>query len=278
MRISLLFFVSFLCIASAAVRAEGTVRAAQEQLRQRGFYFGEADGTAGPETAAAVTRFQIRQGLQISGELDAATMKELGLSAPAAQRAESAGSETWRLLRQRDEQFLQRAQEGSGGRPVEPTPSAPSAPPPPRKAEAAAPRPVAPKPAAPEPASNDFDRERLRDYVGAFVLAGLAPRVEAEIEFFADRVDYFDRGMVARGTLRADLRRYNESWPQRRFWLAGELQIADRGEGRVAVTFPLRYELESPRGKASGAVAKTIVVERRGRELEIVAVSERKLR
>jgi hypothetical protein len=40
--------------------------------------------------------------------------------------------------------------------------------------------------------------ERLRDYVGAFVLAGLDPHVGSETEFFADRVEYYDEGVIGR--------------------------------------------------------------------------------
>jgi hypothetical protein len=38
----------------------------------------------------------------------------------------------------------------------------------------------------------------LRDYVGAFVLAGLDLHVGSETDFFADRVQYYDKGMIRR--------------------------------------------------------------------------------
>ena len=36
--------------------------------------------------------------------------------------------------------------------------------------------------------ARSISTDRLRDYVGAFVLAGLDPRVGAEADFFADQV------------------------------------------------------------------------------------------
>ena len=64
--------------------------------------------------------------------------------------------------------------------------------------------------------------------MGAFVLAGLDPEVGSEAEFFADRVDYFGERHVAREKIRRDLQRYNDRWPERRFWLAGELEVEAR--------------------------------------------------
>ena len=41
---------------------------------------------------------------------------------------------------------------------------------------------------APAATAQDASTEQLRDYVGAFVLAGLDPKVGSETEFFADHV------------------------------------------------------------------------------------------
>ena len=124
----------------------------------------------------------------------------------------------------------------------------------------------------------NFNRERLRDYVGAFVLAGLDPEVGSETEFFAERVDYFGERGVAREKIRRDLQRYNERWPTRRFWLVGELEVTPIN-GQLKVTFPLRYELRSPSRHSSGKVWKTLILEKAGvDDLQIVAVNERKAR
>lgn len=53
----------------------------QAQLKERGFYFGEVDGKPGDETKAAVKRFQIRNGLAVTGETDPGTLEALGLIA-----------------------------------------------------------------------------------------------------------------------------------------------------------------------------------------------------
>jgi peptidoglycan hydrolase-like protein with peptidoglycan-binding domain len=54
-----------------------TVQAAQKQLKVRGYNVGQEDGIAGPETRAAVEKFQADQGLTQNGRLDAATLAKL---------------------------------------------------------------------------------------------------------------------------------------------------------------------------------------------------------
>jgi peptidoglycan hydrolase-like protein with peptidoglycan-binding domain len=48
------------------------------------------DGKMGPQTAAALKRYQQAKGLEASGELDAATRKALGLTGPKPAPAASA--------------------------------------------------------------------------------------------------------------------------------------------------------------------------------------------
>lgn len=49
----------------------------QQRLRALGFYFGAVDEEIGPQTQAAIRRFQTKQGLEVSGEADDATVDAL---------------------------------------------------------------------------------------------------------------------------------------------------------------------------------------------------------
>ena len=118
--------------------------------------------------------------------------------------------------------------------------------------------------------------ERLRDYVGAFVLAGLDPHVGSETDFFAERVQYYDEGVIGREKIRKDLQRYAARWPERRFWLDGDITAERQNGNRVRVTFPLRYELRNGGKHSSGKINKTLVLEAAGDDLQIVSVNERK--
>ncbi|WP_424135560.1 peptidoglycan-binding domain-containing protein [Roseomonas chloroacetimidivorans] len=52
----------------------------QERLRQAGAYTGRPDGVWGPDSQAALERFQQRNGIQVTGQLNQATAATLGLN------------------------------------------------------------------------------------------------------------------------------------------------------------------------------------------------------
>ena len=287
-----------------SVYADDNVREVQTKLRDDGFYFGEIDGAYSSGLSAALTRFQIRNGLPITGQLDADTSKALGAK-PAVTASPSdpaQTSETWRRLRKRDQQFLaqiekQKQKTTSGdasdrrtdrapsvenqmsASPATTTASATRAPEPPASPPSQGSSPTAARVVADNSNSSSAgpaSTEQLRDYVGAFILAGLDPQVGAEENFFADRVQYYDDGMKGRAEIRKDLRSYDARWPERKFWLAGDIQVQRQRDNRLRVTFPLRFELRNGSKHSSGKVEKTIVVEPAGDDLQIVAVNERK--
>src|SRR5438876_10736422 len=89
-----------------SVCADDNVRAVQEKLRDGGFYSGEIDGAYSRELAAALTRYQVRKGLAVTGQLDVDTSDALGAKPAVATSAAAPGqsSETWRRLRRRERQ------------------------------------------------------------------------------------------------------------------------------------------------------------------------------
>ncbi len=68
-------------IAVNSVFADDQVARAQQQLKDQGFYYGEITGEKNADTTAAIRRFQIRGGLQITGELNDETLKALTAAA-----------------------------------------------------------------------------------------------------------------------------------------------------------------------------------------------------
>ncbi len=259
--------------------AEQNVRAVQEKLHEAGLYFGEMDGAYSSELAAAIGRYQIRNGLPITGQLDEETSKALGAKAAvtttAGDRAKS--SDTWRRLRTGEQQRPNNAG-------VTPSPGVE----PPQAGVASAQSSPASSDATIQPetqpigslsterSTTNISTERLRDYVGAFVLAGLDSHVGSETDFFAERVQYYDEGLIGREKIRKDLQRYAARWPERRFWLDGDITSEPQNGNRVRVTFPLRYELRNGGKHSSGKINKTLVLEAAGDDLQIVAVTERK--
>jgi peptidoglycan hydrolase-like protein with peptidoglycan-binding domain len=73
--------VPVLCLAlSVAAFSDELVKSAQTELKSQGFFYGEVTGVNSPETVAAVKRFQIRNGLEVSGTLTKETLDALGVS------------------------------------------------------------------------------------------------------------------------------------------------------------------------------------------------------
>jgi len=63
--------------------APPAVQAVQDHLRTAGAYSGSADGVWGPDSAAALQRFQAGHQLQVTGQLNQATASALGLDPTA---------------------------------------------------------------------------------------------------------------------------------------------------------------------------------------------------
>ncbi|HSP45261.1 MAG TPA: hypothetical protein VLO30_04660, partial [Chthoniobacterales bacterium] len=211
-------------------------------------------------------------GLQISGKLDTPKRHALGVAAGESEvPLRGFGEDAWRRLRKTDQEYLNRVA-AEDAKP--PTPSNSPA------GSKRAPAPVvATTPTSPTNTSRPVaNRERLRDYVAAFVLAGLDPQVGSEAEFFADRVNYFGEQNVNRERIRKDLQRYDNRWPNRGFWLAGELEVTPTND-KLKVSFPLRYELKNGSKHSAGKVLKTLLLEKSGSDdFVIVSVNEHKIR
>ena len=261
----LFWFLVAILGAICSLRADDSIRDVQTRLKAGGFYFGEINGRYDSETAAGVTRYQIRNGLQINGKLDQATRYALGLTTAAPKvPTPRFGQDLWRYLRKSDQAAINKMIAEDAAKKQKPT-----------KTAALAPNPSTPKPSVAATSSDRGRDERLRDYIAAFVLAGLDPQVGAETEFFADRVNYFGEANVTREKIRRDLQRYNERWPERAFVLAGPLEVAAVRD-RLKVSFPLRYDLRNGSKTAAGTVLKTLLLEKSGGDdFQIVAVNEK---
>lgn len=80
--------VGVICILGVvSAQADPGVESVQQNLKDQGFYYGEITGTVDAETTAAIRRYQIRHGLKITGELDAATRKALGVGGTSSPRS-----------------------------------------------------------------------------------------------------------------------------------------------------------------------------------------------
>src|SRR5947208_4222945 len=81
-RIAVLIFIG----STMLMRADQLVERLQQALKDQGFYYGEVSGEMNANVTAAIRRYQIRNGLQVSGELNSETLKSLGIDSSASAR------------------------------------------------------------------------------------------------------------------------------------------------------------------------------------------------
>ncbi len=88
MKRTIVHFVVALCVIGS-VRADQTVQSVQQSLKDQGFYYGNVTGEKSAETTAAVRRYQIRNGLQVTGEMDPGTLRSLSINSNSVASSQS---------------------------------------------------------------------------------------------------------------------------------------------------------------------------------------------
>ena len=68
----------------ALVRGDQMIESVQQALKDQGFYYGEITGETNANLTAAIRRYQIRNGLQVNGELNGETLRSLGINSSAS--------------------------------------------------------------------------------------------------------------------------------------------------------------------------------------------------
>ena len=76
MKRPLLYVVITLCSAGL-LAADPATRSLQQTLKNQGFYYGTVTGEKNAETTAAIRRYQIRNGLKVTGEINEETARSL---------------------------------------------------------------------------------------------------------------------------------------------------------------------------------------------------------
>src|SRR5207247_7620678 len=91
MKRALLFVVLGLCVVRL-LPADQTIRSLQQTLNDQGFYYGTVTGDKSAETTAAIRRYQIRNGLQVTGELNEETLRSVNSSSNSVASASQPAS------------------------------------------------------------------------------------------------------------------------------------------------------------------------------------------
>ena len=228
-------------------RADEETRQVQEELRKRHLFFRDIDGRPSSEYALALKQYQQRKGFAQTGVADDVTLYSLGIGEPPSPA------------------------EGAGDLPDVPV----------LKSDAALrePRPGQPPVPTKETNAGDVTKAEIRNFLRRYFDACQSPDPNDELAFYAEKVEYFDHGVVDRPYIRNELVVYYQRWPTRKYTLGNSLRIVRTGNKTVA-KIRVNFEVANTEHnrKASGRTDDTFNLAKRGDSLEIVSLKEARVR
>jgi peptidoglycan hydrolase-like protein with peptidoglycan-binding domain len=239
-----LFFCLFCTLAGwSSAHADEETRQIQEELRKRHLFFRDIDGRPSPEFAMALKRYQQRKGFAQTGVADEVTLYSLGIG-EAAPPAEGA----------RDLPDVPVLKSDAAFREPRPAP-----PPVPAKAQNA----------------GDVAKAEIRSFLRRYFDACQSPDPDDEFAFYADRVEYFDHGVVDKPYIRNELAVYDQRWPSRKYTLGDSLRVV-RTRNNTIAKIRVGFDVANPEHnrKANGRTDDTFNLAKRGDSLEIVSIKE----
>ena len=263
----------------SSARGDEITRRVQEELRKRNLYFGDVDGRRTEQVAAALRRYQQRKDFAATGEADETTLRSLTLLPPephiaAITPAPSAGAARFSIATASPwpDVTVLRSDEARRNPtppdilPIDTEPSPTPA--------------VAPPPAA--MALHWPSTDTVRGFLANYLRVGQSNDTEAQMPFYADRVDYFNEGSVDHHFIHTDIDGYDRRWPERHFTLLDPVTLAaspDHDPEKIIVNFHYRFAVKRPHDAPEGEMANTYTLQRTGPEsLRIIAMKESRVR
>lgn len=102
-----------------------------------------------------------------------------------------------------------------------------------------------------EQAIAPIEVKKVRAFLDRFVDPDKTP--EEQTAFFADQVEYYNRGVVGKSTILHDVKRFVRYWPRRNYHVAEINYInADPGSGRIFVSYTIEFEVANKSRTISG--------------------------
>jgi peptidoglycan hydrolase-like protein with peptidoglycan-binding domain len=241
------FFLLCTLASSSVTLADEETRQVQEELRKRHLFFKDIDGRPSLEYALAIKRYQQRMGFAQTGVADDFTLYSLGIGEPAPPA------------------------EGATNLPDIPV----------LKSDASVPETKSTSPPVPANSekAGDVAKAEIRNFLRRYLDACQSPRPDDELAFYADKVEYYDHGVVEKSYIRNELAVYDQRWPSRKYTLGDSLRVARVGNNtvvRVRVSFEVANNERNRR--ASGRTDNTINLSKRGDSLQILSIKEARVR
>lgn len=289
----------FVCLALACsivtLYGDEDTRSTQEELRRRNIYFGDIDGKTSPELAQALRHYQKRKGLGVTGENDHDTLRSLGLAGRAPNDAPpkelslpdepvlksdtriNVSAEAQQIADDSGVSFASIAPEAiafggsSKGR---------------ERKYRHAPLTLRDNPSFPAERGRRTPVDKslpipggVEAYVTHYLKAVSRNRMEDELHFYADRVNYLGNGWVDRRIIEHSLGKYYARWPHRSYSRLERItSSAIPSRGVVVVKFRTAFKFQNGRAKARGETDNEIVINAATKDPRIISIKERRVR
>jgi len=115
----------------------------------------------------------------------------------------------------------------------------------------------------------------LLAFVQAFIQSGASDRLESAMQFYAPKVDYYDKGTVDVDFIRDDIAEFWRRWSRRDYQLFDNpVARAGPGPNQFLVTYRVGYVLRDRRNEKRGISGVTVLVQDDDGTYSVLAVHE----
>jgi hypothetical protein len=127
--------------------------------------------------------------------------------------------------------------------------------------------------------AGDVAEEEIRSFLRRYFDACQSPNPDDELAFYADRVEYFDHGVVDKPYIRNELAVYDQRWPSRKYTLGDSLRVV-RSENNTIAKIRVAFDVSNPEHnrRGNGRTDDIFNLAKRGDGLEIVSIKEARVR
>ena len=115
----------------------------------------------------------------------------------------------------------------------------------------------------------------LLAFVQAFIQSGASDRLESAMQFYAPKVNYYDKGAVDGDFIRKDLSELRRRWSRREYQLFDDpVARAGPGPNQFVVTYRVGYLLADRRNEIHGISDVTILIQDNDGTYSVLAIHE----
>jgi hypothetical protein len=99
--------------------------------------------------------------------------------------------------------------------------------------------------------------------------------VDAQLQFYADEVSYYEMGRVAKHAVREDLEHDIRTWPSRAYSIHDTPTIMELSSDVFQAEFPMTYTLENSKGLSSGILQMTVRFRLAGQTWQVFEIQKK---